>query len=531
MKKIVFNLLALFILLAVCSSVFSQNIGERVSIEGYVENAGKNSLYVDGKILVANEYSSINTSGTDGIYVGDFVMVFAFLNEDMKSYTIEMLTKKPELSLGTPTPLPTETPTPPWFDLFTPTPGEESSTLKLLADEPEDENTLWDPNLFGPTTTPTPTIVPTATPSSVTFEGTVTDASGHSIFIDDVEYIADNGTSFKDPDKAPVAGDYVRGRAAPYPGTLLLRYLEIVPAYERPDADVKKVYGLYQSQDTSTINVSLPEGDITGQFYSNTKMSKTFYTKNTLVSLDMLGEYVKSVMDYPLVQTGENLEPLNGEITKIVRFSDNEIYIISNNLAYFVNQDTRFIPSVEEFKDNTPFVGLIQNGRVRLLAFTENNRVKTVKGSVSSTNSDDGLLTITVGGLDYTVNRDTVSLGDNIEKHSDIIAYADSTNTIFYLNAHTPWYASMKDWNWTIIIPAVIGSMLLLFFLLLHRTRTEGFLQEVNGNIITLTDARGENKRRFKCTNEIAALAGSLITMKVEITVYHGKVIHIRYDF
>ena len=54
---------------------------------------------------------------------------------------------------------------------------------------------------------------------------------------------------------------------------------------------------------------------------------------------------------------------------------------------------------------------------------------------------------------------------------------------------------------------------------------------KVNGNILTLTDARGEHKRHFRCSDEIAGYVSSLVTMKVELTVYHGKVIHIRYDF
>ena len=95
----------------------------------------------------------------------------------------------------------------------------------------------------------------------------------------------------------------------------------------------------------------------------------------------------------------------------------------------------------------------------------------------------------------------------------------------------TPWYSGFKDWNWTVIIPAAASGLALLFFLLLHRTKTEGFLQEVNGNILTLTDARGEHKRHFRCSDEIAGYVSSLVTMKVELTVYHGKVIHIRYDF
>ena len=95
----------------------------------------------------------------------------------------------------------------------------------------------------------------------------------------------------------------------------------------------------------------------------------------------------------------------------------------------------------------------------------------------------------------------------------------------------TPWYSQFKDWNWTVIIPASVAFLSLVFFLLLHRTKTEGFLQDVNGNIITLTDARGENKRHFRCSDEISRYVSSLITMKVELTIYHGKVIHIRYDF
>ncbi|MBQ6519286.1 MAG: hypothetical protein IJI14_11240, partial [Anaerolineaceae bacterium] len=501
-----------------------------------VESAGKNSLYVDGKILVANEFSAINTAGTN-IYVGDYVMGFVYLNDDMQSYTIEMLNKIPEKSIGTPTPQATITPTALWHDLFTATPDPnewirqtEAAQLHLLVDVEETEEVLWDPALFG-TVEPTATIVPTATPASVPYEGVVDSIEGQKIVIGGVEYLIDNSTGYKTPGTMPVKGDYVRGRAAPYPGTLLIKYLEIVPPYDLPGAETKLVYGQYQSQDTTSINVSAPEGDITGLFYPNTKMSKTFYTKNTLVEMTMVGDYVKSVMDFPLVQSGEQLEPLNGEIKKIIRYSDNEIYIVSNNMAYLVNADTKYIPDASEFKEDTPFVGLILNGRIVLLCFTDNNRVKTIKGQVSYYGTSDGLVVFNIGGIEYKVNKDTVLMGENLQKHSEVMGYADSQNNVFYLNVKTPWYSMFKDWNWTIIAPAVVIGLALIFFLVLHRSRVTGYVQDVKGNILTLSDETGSNSRHYKCTDEVSKYAGSLITSKVEITVYHGKAIHIRYDF
>ena len=534
--KTVFILLIL--LLCFSGSVIAQKPGERISIEGIVESAGKNSLYVGGKILVANEYSAINTAGTN-IFVGDYVMGFVYLNDDMQSYTIEMLNKIPEKSIGTPTPMATMTATAIWHDLFTPTPNPavasqkpEEAPLRLLVNEEEettDQNMpLWDPALFG-TVEPTPTIVPTATPSSVSFEGIVSKVEDRKIVIEDVEYLVDNTSSFKSNTK-PEKGDYVRGRAAPYPGVLLLRYLEIVPAFERPDAESRTVYGQYQSQDTQRINITLPEGDITGLFYPNTKMSKTFYTKNTLVGVELVGDYVKTVMDYPLVQTGSTLQPINGVIEKIVRFSENEIYIVSDNLSYLVNSETKFIPEKESFKEDSPFVGLILNGRVVLLCFTDNNRVKTIQGRVSYVGTEEGLVVFNIGGIEYIINKDTIMYGQNLVKHSEVTGYADSLNNVFYLNVNTPWYSSFKDWNWTVIIPAAAAVLALLFFLLLHRTKVTGYVQELNGNIITLSDEAGNNKRHYRCTDEITRYAGSLVTMKVELTVYHGKVIFIRYD-
>ncbi|MBQ6502290.1 MAG: hypothetical protein IJI57_00075, partial [Flexilinea sp.] len=72
------------LILAFAAHVSASGVGETISIEGYVDSAGKNSLYVSGKILVANEYSSISTGGTN-IFVGDYVMGFIYLNEDMQS--------------------------------------------------------------------------------------------------------------------------------------------------------------------------------------------------------------------------------------------------------------------------------------------------------------------------------------------------------------------------------------------------------------------------------------------------------------
>ena len=528
---IIFIMSILFLTSAVQAS--ASKVGETISIEGYVDSAGKNSLYVSGKILVANDYSSISTGGTN-IFVGDYVMGFIYLNEDMQSYTIVSLTKIPERSIGTPTPLPQSTATPVWADLFIQTPTASSDGLHLLSDGQDAQkfHLLWDPDLFG-TADPAQTAVPSATPSSLSFEGVISDINGNRIVIDGTEYIVDNATAYKGSNSDINESDYVRGRAAPYPGALIIRYIEVLSDYERSDLEIKTVWGLYQSQDSSKMIVSLPDGDIEALFFPGTKMSKTFYTKGTLVSMDMAGSYVKASADYPLVQSGDELTPINGIIDEIIRFSDNEIYFVSSNLGYVVNNNVKFIPDSIDFEKGAPFVGLMKNGRVSALYFTDNNRVKTINGPATSVrkNQIGTGIDFYVGGVEYHITPDTVVHGTNLVRHSEITGYADSSNNVFYMTFQTPWYSQFKDWNWTVIIPASVAVLSLIFFLLLHRTKTEGFLQEVNGNIITLTDARGENKRHFRCSDEISRYVSSLITMKVELTIYHGKVIHIRYDF
>ena len=529
-KRFLFCLAASVLMLIIAVRAYASNAGETVPIEGYVDSAGKNSLYVAGKILVANEYSSISTGGTN-IFVGDYVMGFIYLNDDMQSYTIVSLTKIPEKSIGTPTPLPTDTPVPLWADLFTPTP---SFGLNLLS-EMHPDNTS---DMFGSQGVPgaelqVQTPVPTATPSSISFEGVVSGISGNRIFIDGTEYLTDNSTGYKNNQSEIRTNDYIRGRAAPYPGALIVRYIEVLPDYERPDLETKTVWGLYQAQDSTKMIVSLPDGDIEALFFPGTKMSKTFYTKGTLISIEMKGEYVKTSADFPLVKSGEAVTPVNGIIDEIVSFSENEIYIVSSNLAYYVNSEVRFIPDMKGFVKGAPFIGLMRNGRVTTLYFTENNRVKTINGPASSVKkSPDGKsIDFTVGGVEYHITPDTVVSGTNLVRHSEIAGYADSSNNVFYMAFRTAWYSRFRDWNWTVIIPASLSALGLIFFLLLHKTKKKGYLQEVNGKIITLTDYRGENRRHFRCTDEIAGYVSSFITMEVELTVYHGKVIHIRNCF
>ncbi len=532
-KKVLFDLLASALMFIFTARVYASNVGETIPVEGYVDSAGKNSLYVAGKILVADEYSSINAAGTN-IFTGDYVMGFVYLNNDMQSYTIVSLTKIPEKSLGTPTPLPPNTPTPLWADLFTPAPSSQDNGLHLLSGNQQEytSDTAWSLDLSG-APLPAQTPVPSATPSSVSFEGVVTKISGNRIIIDGTEYLTDNATSYKNHQGEISTDDYVRGRAAPYPGALLIRYIEVIPDYDRPDLKTETVWGLYQSQDSSKMIVSLPEGEIEALFFPGTKMSKTFYTKGTLISMEMSGDYVKASADYPLVQSGETITPVNGIIDEIVTFSDNEIYFISSNLAYFVNSDVKFIPEMKSFVKGAPFVGLMRNGRVMTLYFTDNNRVKTINGPASSVKkSPDGKnIEFMVGGVEYHITPDTVVSGTNLVRHSEIAGYADSSNNVFYMTFRTPWYSRFRDWNWTVILPASVSGLALLFFLFLHKTKTKGYLQEVAGNIITLTDSRGENRRHFKCTDEIAGYVSSFITMEVELTIYHGNVIHIRNDF
>ena len=85
-KKLIIFIISILIL-AFAGHVSASGVGETISIEGYVDSAGKNSLYVSGKILVANEYSSISTGGTN-IFVGDYVMGFIYLNEDMMNLCV-----------------------------------------------------------------------------------------------------------------------------------------------------------------------------------------------------------------------------------------------------------------------------------------------------------------------------------------------------------------------------------------------------------------------------------------------------------
>ncbi len=528
-KTVLFHLIASLLILMITARVYASNVGETVPVEGYVDSAGKNSLYVSGKILIANEYSSINTAGTN-IFIGDYVMGFIYLNDDMQSYTIVSLTKIPEKSIGTPTPLPPSTPTPLWADLFTPTPVSQDNGLRLLSDIEAGNTTdaVQDQDI--------PEMIrtsePSATPSSVSFEGVVSKISGNGIMIDGNEYLIDNATGYKNNQSDINKGDYVRGRAAPYPGAFIIRYIEILPEYERPDLEVRTVWGLFQSQDYSKMIVSLPEGDLEALFFSGTKMSKTFYTRGTLIRMEMTGSYLKTSSDYPLVQSGEAITPVNGIIDEIVRFSENEIYFVSSNLAYFVNSDAKFIPDAKGFVKGAPFIGLMRNGRIMALYFTENNRVKTINGPASSVKkSPDGKsIDFMVGGVEYHITPDTAVMGMNLVRHSEVTGYADSSNNVFYMTFRTPWYSQFKDWNWTVIIPASVSAIALIFFLLLHKTKTKGYLQEVSGNTITLTDYRGENDRHFRCSDEIAEYASSFISLQVEVTIYHGKVIHIRYD-
>lgn len=531
-KYFLFQFIASILLFIFISGASAANIGETVPIEGYVDSAGKNSLYVSGKILVANEYSSINTGGSN-IFIGDYVMGFIYLNDDMQSYTIVSLTKIPEKSIGTSTPLPRNTPTPLWADLFTPTPAPQDNGLRLLSDTGTESS--GDTGSIPLQNNPYEQILPapTATPSSVSFEGTVSNVDGGRIFVDGIEYITDNSTGYKDGVTGIDENDYVRGRAAPYPGALVIRYIEVLEDYERPDLETRTVWGLYQSQDYSKMIVELPEGELKAYFYPGTKMSKTFFTKGTLVSLEMAGKYVKSSSDYPLVQSGDSITPVNGVIDEAIRFSDNENYIVSSNLAYFVNSETRLIPDGSGLKKRAPFVGLMRNGRIITLYFTENNRVKTINGAATSVKKtpDGKTMDFIVGGVEYHINPESVVEGSNLIRHSEITGYADSANNVFYMSFRTPWYSQMKDWNWTVIVPAAVSFLALVFFLLLHKTKTEGYVQEVKGNIITISDSRGDEKRHFRCTDETARYASSFITMKVELTVYHGKVIHIRYQF
>ena len=407
----------------------ASGVGETVPVEGIVESAGRNSLYVSGKILVANEYTSINAAGGN-IYPGDYVMGFIYLNDDLQSYTIVSLTKVPEKSAGTPTPLPTETPE---ASLF------QGTGLHLLSE-----------NESGNITEQETERKPSPTPSSVSFEGIISSVSGNRLVINGEEYVTDSSTGYKGSGNVLSEGDYVVGRAAPYNGTYIIRYIEILPDYDRPDMELNTVWGLYQAQDSSKIIISSPNGEIESLFYPGTKMSKTFYTKGTPVRLELAGKYVKTAADYPLYQSGPEIAPVNGTVDGIIRFSESEIYLISSNLAFFLDPDVRYIPDIKSFEEGAPFAGLIMNGKIKLLYFTENNRVKTINGSASSVVRNDKDIRVTVGGVEYRISPETVVIGSNLMRHSEITGYADSLNNIFYMSFRTPWYSRFRDWNWTV---------------------------------------------------------------------------------
>ena len=129
------------------------------------------------------------------------------------------------------------------------TPTAFGGGLHLLSDGQSEKRSdlLWDPELFG-TEEPAQTAVPTATPSSLAFEGVVSEISGNKIVIDGTEYVIDNATGYKDKNSEINQGDYIRGRAAPYPGALIIRYIEVLSDYERSDLEIKTVWGLFSIQ-------------------------------------------------------------------------------------------------------------------------------------------------------------------------------------------------------------------------------------------------------------------------------------------
>ena len=545
-------LFMLCLLFVFVQSVYAQGqVGEPIAFEGYVENIGQNALFVDGKILVPDQYSAINTNG-ENIYIGDYVLGYIYLNPDGQSYTIVSLVKDAMRALGTPTPTPTSTATPVWADLFTPTPapsGSASSSggsgLNLvtlgdltgqnsdLSESEEELKALYGDNwiLFAQPTA-TPTIMPTSTPSTISFEGVVTDIQGIKIFVDDVEYVTDNSTNYKDNKKDIKIGDYVSGRAAPFATARVVLHIEVIPEFERPDAEKSTEYGLVAGQDKEKITITTKDGDKNFYFYSSTKMTKSFYTKGSMVGVSAINNYAASVTEYPMVVSNEELSPINGKISQIVKLGDNEVYFISSNETYFVRTDVVYKPNSDGFVENAPFVGLMKNGQVVMLVFTESNHIKTISGSVTSVDKSDPLkIRFMVGGVEYVLGNDAMFFGGNISRNTEVIGYADANNNVFYLSAKSAWYASLKDWNWSIIAPAAVIVIGLLLFLILHRTKVTGYLSEVNGNILTITDSKGENARHYTCVDEIARYAGSLITMKVEVVVYNGKVIHITYDF
>ena len=533
----------IFILFFVLSGVVSAQEdvevpGVTVQVEGIIESVSNNAMYVNGKVLLANQYSAINTGGTN-LYVGDYVMALIYLNEDYETYTIVSLSKDPARSIGTPTPILENTATPAWQDLFTPAPDESSTSEGGLTfvtldqfgspDNDEDNETLEEKFFSQPTATPTP--VPTSTPSSISFSGVITKKEGVKIVVDDQEYITDNNTNYKDNNEDLKVGDYVNGRAAPFSGVTLIRFIEVVPDYDRPDAKKETIIGLVAGQDKSKLTLTVPEGDKNLYFYSGTKMSKSFYTKGAIVNAEVVNDYVMSVIEYPLITSGEGFTPMSGKIEAILELNENEIYFIADKKAYFIRPDAVYNPDKEGFVTGALFVGLLKNGQVDTIVFTRDNHVKTINGNVSSVDKSDPMnISFVVNGTEYYLNNTAQFIGNVINRNTGVYGFADSGNKVFYLTAEKPWYADLKDLNWSIIIPAVIVVLSIILFLLLHKTKISGYLMEVNGNILTISDSHGDNPRHYVCVDEIARYAGTMVTMKVEAIIYHGKVVHISYE-
>lgn len=505
---------AIFLLLRCACAAAVSNAGEVIQIEGFVESAGLNTLRVAGKTLTANAYSSIDSGGTN-IIAGDYVEASVYLNTDLETYTIIRIRKDPERSAGSAAPVWEGTGT----DLRENIPDQTSERAEIArSDDPVPLN-------------PEINAVPSRS-ASAAFEGVVTAVRAGSIQVGGIEYSTDSATGYKNGRSVFEVGDYVRGRAEVYAGARLIRYIEGLEDYERPDLETAAAWGLCRSQDAGKIAVSTPSGDLEGLFYPGTKLSAPSYTRGTLVRMEMAGPYVKSVSDFRLVQSGSSLSPFSGTVDEIIRFSEDEIYFISSGLAYFMNGDVQYLPDRGGFEKGAAFAGLMKNGRVVLLFFTADNHVRAVNGTVAAVEPklDGSGIDFEMGGSVYHILPESVVTGTNLVRHSVVNGYADGAGNVFYLSFATPWYARFKDWNWRVIAPAALSLIGLILFLLLHRTKTEGYLQEVNGDLLILTDGRGEHKRYFRCTEEIARYAPSLVTMKVELTVYRGSVIHIRYD-
>lgn len=469
---------------------------ETVAVEGIVEEADPSSLTVSGKRLIAGAYSSVNSAGT-GISEGDYVAGFAVMNEDGETYTILSLSKIPERS-----------------QTLTETPPEEETRQELTL--------LSDPGITDIFASP-PAVLPDETVSSA-FEGRVEETGEGTLVIGGERYYADSGT-----DDIP-AGSYVTGRVLGTPEGRRIVQMRTVPEYECPDSEVLTVFGVYRSQSAEKLTVSLNGGEREFLFSPACQMSAPFYSPGTVLRLDVKGGYAADIRECPQPEYQRGISAVGGTAEGTVDPGSGGFILIADGTAYAADAGTRIIPDRKSFVPGTFFSGIMEDGRLILLSLSASGRPRPFSGEVSAlTREEDGTIRFTAGGKERLLTADTLVNGSSLRRFSTVSGYEDGEGRVLYLYFRTPRYARIREADLRILIPTVISVTALALFLLLHRTETEGTLEDVDGDLLTLAD--GRSRRHYRCTSEVSRYVSSLVTMKVRLVICRGKVIHVRYDF